>query len=412
MSFILNVGRALGIPFGYGVYVHWPYCSQLCSYCNFNKYRQPTENENYWKKFEDCLKIELKSLLEVSDYPRVTSVYFGGGTPSLASAGTIKRILDCIGIDNTVEVTLEVNPHPSVLDKLSLFRDAGINRLSLGIQSLSDDTLQLIKRDHSSTDALNVLSSACKLMQTGRKQNRISIDLMFGLPGQTMKEWIDHLTYIISNYPIGHASLYQLTLERGTPLMNAVKSNMISLPPASVVSDMYFTAREILEARLFNQYEVSNYALEGSQSIHSLNYWLGGNYLGIGPGAHSRYQTNDSHDWTSSINALTPQQWMNAVQEKGNSMKLVKRLTPRERFNEILVTSLRTQYGLQREHCEAFNINFDQLIHLLNEHHPELFTAGLLRYSTTEMSATTKGVAVLDAVLTDLLASIDNSYHA
>uniref|UniRef100_A0A1X7UGM4 Radical SAM core domain-containing protein n=1 Tax=Amphimedon queenslandica TaxID=400682 RepID=A0A1X7UGM4_AMPQE len=391
MSFVSNVGKALGIPFGYGVYVHWPYCSQLCSYCNFNKYRQPTENEDYWKKFEDCLEIELKSLLESSNYPRVTSVYFGGGTPSLAPPGTIKRTLDCIGIDETVEVTLEVNPHPSVLDKLSLFRDAGVNRLSLGIQSLNDGTLQLIKRDHLSQDALNVLSTACELMPTGRKRSRISIDLMFGLPGQTMKEWIDHLTYIISNYPIGHASLYQLTLEKGTPLMKAVK--------------------KILEARLFNQYEVSNYALEGSQSIHSLNYWLGGNYLGIGPGAHSRYQTNDSHSWTSSINALTPRQWMNAVQEKGNSMKLVKRLTPRERFNEILVTSLRTQYGLQREHCEAFNINFDELIHLLNEHHPELFTGDLLKYSTTKISATTKGVAVLDAVLTDLLAPIDNNYY-
>ena len=407
MSFVSNVGKALGFPFGYGVYVHWPYCSQLCSYCNFNKYRQPTENESYWKKFEDCLEIELKSLLELSGYPRVTSVYFGGGTPSLASPDTIRRTLDCIGIDDTVEVTLEINPHPSVLDKLSLFRDAGVNRLSLGIQSLNDDTLQLIRRDHSSRDALNVLSSACKLMPTGR----INVDLIFGLPGQTMKEWIDHLTYIISNYPIGHASLYQLTLESGTPLMKAVKSNAISLPPASVVSDMYFIARELLEARLFNQYEVSNYALKGSQSVHGLNYWLGGNYIGIGPGAHSRYETNDSHNWTSSINALTPQQWMNAVHKKGNSMKLVKRLTPRERFDEILATSLRTQYGLQREHCEALNISFDQLINLLNEDHPELFTADLLKYSTTRMIATIKGVAVLDAVLTDLLASIDNNYH-
>lgn len=405
MSFISSVGKALGIPFGYGVYVHWPYCSQLCSYCNFNKYLEPHETEEYWIKFEDCLVTELRSLLELLGYPKVSSVYFGGGTPSLASPGTIKRLLDCIKIEDNVEVTLEVNPHPTVRHKLSSFQDAGVNRLSLGIQSLNDDTLSLIRRDHSSREALDTLRSACSLMPPGR----VNVDLMFGLPGQTMKDWVDHLTHIITNYPIGHMSLYQLTLESGTPLMKAVKSGNTSLPNPSIVSDMYFIARELLEVKgLLHQYEVSNYALKGSQSNHNLNYWLGGNYIGVGPGAHSRYQSSHSYDWISSINALTPQQWMKTVNGKGCGTKAIKKISPKERFEEILVTSLRTEYGLLSEHCELLNIDYNQLLELFKECSPELFASGLLQSSNTGITATINGVAVLDAVVTDLLTHSDN----
>lgn len=400
MSFIPSMRRFLGMPFGYGVYVHWPYCTELCSYCNFNKYRQPSYIDH--SKLLDSYVTELQHLLQLADYPTVTSVYFGGGTPSLAPPTTVEAILDCIrssvGLSShKVEVSLEINPRLDVIEKLNQFEEIGVNRLSVGIQSLNDDRLITMRRDHTASHALEVLNRACSLMPAGKT----NVDLMFGLPGQELDEWVDHLTQI-SIHPIGHVSLYQLTLESSTPLAKAVRRREISLPPKSIVTDMYFSASEILERQGLCQYEVSNYATNGCMSNHNLNYWLGGNYIGIGPGAHSRYQSPQSSNWICSINALTPQQWINAVSKEGHSMKAIKEITPMERFEEILVTSMRTRYGLSQTHCESFDLDFHQLLKSFQLHCPALFTTNLLHSTDSSLTATAKGLAVMDTLITDL----------
>jgi putative oxygen-independent coproporphyrinogen III oxidase len=384
----------------------------LCSYCNFNKYQLPPRVDH--EKLKDCLIKEVKFHLQASEYPHVTSVYFGGGTPSLAPVSTIESVLDCIdgtvGLVNGAEVSLEVNPRLQEKMKLKSFLDAGVNRISLGIQSLDDFKLSnVLKRDHSAGNALEVLNEACRIMA----RNRISIDLMFGLPQQSMDEWVNHISQL-SSYNVGHMSLYQLTIEKGTPLAKSIKNGLISLPPQDEITNMYFKAIELLNSKGYRHYEVSSYAQPGSESKHNLNYWLGGNYIGVGPGAHSRYRLPHSMDysWISYINALTPQQWMSSVLGSDNGMKVIKHLTPKERFEEVLATSLRTSTGLLQIHCEAFNIDYDSLCNQFNAFCPLFFEQDLLRSTPFAITPTTKGISLIDAMLPDLLACIDdNSIH-
>lgn len=389
-------------PTGYGVYIHWPYCTQLCSYCNFNKYRQPP-NVDY-QKLQDCLIMELKHYLFTAKFPFVTSVYFGGGTPSLAPPSTVQAILNCIrsvGLVDEAEVTLEVNPRLEEKMKLKSFYEAGVNRLSMGIQSLNDHTLKVVmKRDHLTSHALDVLNEVCSLPVN------VNADLIFGLPKQDLSEWIDQLSQICT-YAIDHLSLYQLTLERGTPLAKDVEAGHIDLPHNSTVTDMYFNAIEFLHSKGFHQYEVSNFAMSGFESKHNLNYWLGGNYIGIGPGAHSRFQKPHSHNWISCINSLTPQQWINSVARNGSGVKALKVLSQKERFEEVLSTSFRTCYGLTRLQCDSFGMKYDSILKQIKLQYPLLIDEEFLQASSHSITPTIKGLSVLNTILPDLLFCID-----
>ena len=404
MALIKGLSALLRQPIGYGVYIHWPYCVQLCTYCNFNKYRQPHQLDQ--EKLCKFFVKELETLLTKADFPIVTSVYFGGGTPSLAPPTTVQAIMKCIrdvvGLSDGAEVTLEVNPTLDMMVKLKQFKSVGVNRISIGIQSLNDHMLSAImSRDHVTTDSLNVLKKACLLFP-----RQVNADLMFGLPGQDLDEWVEHLTQIAS-HQTGHLSLYQLTLERGTPLAKAVGKGDLTLPHEHIMLSMYSTAIKRLHSEGFTQYEVSNFAQPGSESLHNLNYWLGGNYIGIGPGAHSRYLKPHTQTWVSSINALTPQQWMGVVNKKGHGNKDIKEMTYKERFEEIVATSLRTSYGLLMIHCESFGVSYNNFVKQLHNDHSFLFTNGLLCASDDSLKATPTGLQVLDTILANMLATME-----
>ena len=404
MPLIKGLSVLLRQPIGYGIYIHWPYCIQLCTYCNFNKYRQPHQVDQ--EKLRKFFVKELETLLIKADFPIATSVYFGGGTPSLAPPATVQAILDCIrgvvGLSDGAEVTLEVNPTLDMMDKLEQFKSVGINRISIGIQSLNDHMLSAImSRDHVTTHSLHVLKKACLLFP-----RRVNADLMFGLPGQDLDEWVEHLTQI-ATHQTGHLSLYQLTLERGTTLAKAVGKGNLTLPHEHVTLSMYSNATRLLHSQGFTQYEVSNFAQPGSESLHNLNYWLGGNYIGIGPGAHSRYLKPHTKTWISSINALTPQQWMGVVNKGGHGNKDINEMTFKERFEEIVATSLRTCYGLSTIQCESFGVNYDNFLKLLHNDHSFLFTNGLLCASDDSVKATPSGLKVLDTILANILATME-----
>ena len=404
MSLIKGLSALLQQPIGYGIYVHWPYCIKLCTYCNFNKYRQPHQVDQ--EKLRKFFVKELETLLIKADFPIATSVYFGGGTPSLAPPATVQAILDCIrgvvGLSDGAEVTLEVNPTLDMMDKLEQFKSVGVNRISIGIQSLNDHMLSAImSRDHVTTHSLHVLKKACLLFP-----RRVNADLMFGLPGQDLDEWVEHLTQI-ATHQTGHLSLYQLTLERGTTLAKAVGKGNLTLPHEHVTLSMYSNATRLLHSQGFTQYEVSNFAQPGSESLHNLNYWLGGNYIGIGPGAHSRYLKPRTKTWISSINALTPQQWMGVVNKGGHGNKDIKEMTFKERFEEIVATSLRTCYGLSTIQCESFGVNYDNFLKLLHNDHSFLFTNGYLCASDDSVKATPSGLKVLDTILANILATME-----
>uniref|UniRef100_A0A1A7WMS6 Radical S-adenosyl methionine domain-containing protein n=1 Tax=Iconisemion striatum TaxID=60296 RepID=A0A1A7WMS6_9TELE len=261
------------------LYVHWPYCLRRCTYCNFNKYI-PKENNGHI--VAQCLQRETETLLQLSQVSCITSVFFGGGTPSLAHPSTISVILETVSkqakLQGEAEVTLEVNPTPEGRLKLADFHHAGVNRFSIGVQSLQDEDLNCLGRDHSSEEALKTITEARRLCP-----GRVSVDVMFGRPSQTAESWEVELSELLQICD-DHLSLYQLTLERGTQLFKQVQCGNVTVPDDEVMSDMYQHARKTLHQHGFQQYEVSNFARNNSGSHHNLSYWKGKQYIGVGPG--------------------------------------------------------------------------------------------------------------------------------
>ncbi|XP_029692742.1 radical S-adenosyl methionine domain-containing protein 1, mitochondrial isoform X2 [Takifugu rubripes] len=232
------------------LYVHWPYCLRRCTYCNFNKYISRENNEPV---MAECLQREAASLLKLSQVSRITSVFFGGGTPSLAHPSTIAALLETLcrhaSLAGDAEVTLEVNPTPVGTSKLEDYRRAGVNRFSIGVQSLQDDDLKVLGRDHTSLQALQTLERARSLCP-----GRVSVDVMFGRPGQSVESWEKELSQLLRVCD-DHVSLYQLTLERGTQLFRQVERGEATLPAEGATAEMYRRARAILHQRGFLQLE-------------------------------------------------------------------------------------------------------------------------------------------------------------
>ncbi|XP_032242757.1 radical S-adenosyl methionine domain-containing protein 1, mitochondrial isoform X2 [Nematostella vectensis] len=350
------------------IYVHWPYCKSLCSFCNFNKYVREFIDHERMKK---CLVKECKSLLEISGAKTINSVYFGGGTPSLAKPSTFSAILECLqqkGVLNpNAEVTLEANPTSAESHKLRDFKTAGINRLSLGVQSLSEDELAVLGRQGSCLESLKSLDMA-KVLFPGR----VSVDLMFGRPKQTAPEWERELEEIL---PLcdNHISIYQLTLHRGTSLFRQVQEGKLVVPDSDQMADLYLTTVDVLEKAGFYQYEVSNFAKpvsdtgymssilfldvfdyqHGCESQHNLSYWRGVPYIGIGPGAHGRFYEMSDKDskmkrvaW---VQTLEPNSWMKEVEEFGHGTRKKVFQSNAVILEEIIMLGLRTSEGIPNE---------------------------------------------------------------
>ncbi|XP_016318833.1 radical S-adenosyl methionine domain-containing protein 1, mitochondrial-like isoform X2 [Sinocyclocheilus anshuiensis] len=256
----------------------WLYCLKRCSYCNFNKYI--LQNQNH-AVMTECLQKETQTSLQLSQVSRISSVFFGGGTPSLAQPSTIAAVLETVskhtGLSDDAEVTLEVNPTPAGKARLKDFTAAGVNRFSIGVQSLNDGHLRILGRDHDSQHALWTVSEARTLFP-----GRVSVDVMFALPGQSVKSWETELKKLLLVCD-DHVSLYQLTLERGMQLFKPVDSGELSVPGDNVTAVMYNSARGVLEKAGFRQYEVSNFAKNNAVSEHNIGYWRGCQYIGVGP---------------------------------------------------------------------------------------------------------------------------------
>nr|XP_046197638.1 radical S-adenosyl methionine domain-containing protein 1, mitochondrial-like [Oncorhynchus gorbuscha] len=299
------------------LYVHWPYCLKRCSYCNFNKYIPRSDNQDVML---ECLQRETETLLKLSQVSRITSVFFGGGTPSLARPSTIAAVLETVarhaGLSEEAEVTLEVNPTPVGSSKLEDFLHAGINRFSIGVQSLRDDDLKVLGRDHNTQHALQTVAEARRLCP-----GRVSVDVMFGRPGQSVASWeleLDELLSVCDD----HVSLYQLTLERGTQLFRQVQKGQLSVPSDDITAVMYDSARRILQKRGYLQYEVSNFARNGAISQHNMSYWKASQYLGVGPGAHGRFVPRGEGDVSRArTQTLEPDVWLREVQQRSHGTR-------------------------------------------------------------------------------------------
>ncbi|XP_031554154.1 radical S-adenosyl methionine domain-containing protein 1, mitochondrial-like isoform X2 [Actinia tenebrosa] len=395
-------------PEKFTVYVHWPFCKQLCTFCNFNKYVR--ENVNH-ARMRDCLVTELKTLVKLSGATIVKSVYFGGGTPSLAEPSTISAILDTVShlcqLDQDAEVSLEANPSSSEISKLRSFKAAGVNRLSLGLQSLSSKDLALLGRDHTAEESLRCLEIAKELFP-----GRVSIDLLFGRPGQSVNEWEKELQQVLV-HSNRHVSLYQLTLEAGTPLYKSVKAGHLSLPGIDTMADLYHKAVQVLEGEGFHRYEVSNFAKHGSESRHNLSYWNGGAYLGVGPGAHGRFplESNGTKTRFARIQTLEPNSWMAEVEHFGHGTRQSIPQSTSEVLEEILVSGLRTKNGVTNKTWSKFagkDIGNLRDIFSSCQEAEEFIDAGLLELDDRGVRASSAGLSVIDGIIPHLALHLEH----
>ena len=277
------------------LYIHWPYCEAKCPYCDFNSHvNEPIDSKKWIQSYTNQLHEMKKQLLEHRvNSNKLNAIFFGGGTPSLMPLEIIESILntsaDLFGFKENIEISLEANPSSYEKDKFYDLKNIGINRLSIGVQSLNDKNLKFLGRLHNSMNAKVAVEHAAKTF------NNVSVDLIYALHGQKILEWTNELEEFLENNNLQHLSLYQLTIEQGTKFFTDYKKGLLNVIDNDYAADFYKVSNEILKNHNFFKYEVSNYAKKGFECNHNLNYWKSENWIGIGPGAYGRIWSSKSN---------------------------------------------------------------------------------------------------------------------
>ena len=378
-----------------GIYIHVPFCRSKCQYCDF--YSMATKDDKLFDGYLDAVCDHIKEAGELAPGYKVDTIYFGGGTPSFFGADGMAVILTTIrrnfDVDNNAEITFECNPD-SVSDRLlHRLRAEGFNRVSLGIQSDDDEMLKKLGRPHTYAQAV---AAYHKIRKAGFRN--ISVDLMYGLPGQDLYDWQQTLDNVLGLIP-EHVSCYALKVEEGTPFCQIQDS--LNLPDDETVADMYLSAVETLRGRGFRQYEISNFCRKGMVSKHNMKYWTGGEYLGFGPSASS--------DFAGKRFTLKRdlQAYIAGIRDGGDIMEEMEEIPMRERAGEYLMLRLRTNVGISAEEYEKlFLLPFEPLVEVL-EKRRRLFHA--TQNDAGRWVLTPKGYLVSNDIITDLLIAQDDS---
>lgn len=378
---------------GFGVYVHWPFCASKCPYCDFNSHvrHQPVDQERYLAAF----RREIAHNAARIPGRTVTSIFFGGGTPSLMRPEIVGAILDAIGgawsVDSGAEITLEANPTSVEAERFRGYRTAGINRVSLGVQALNDPDLRRLGRMHSVDEALAAVKIAASIF------DRYSFDLIYSRPDQTPQAWREELERAIS-HAVEHLSLYQLTIEPGTWFEKLHRAGKLTVPDDEASRVLFDLTQEICEARGLPAYEVSNHARPGAESRHNLVYWRYGEYAGIGPGAHGRLVTGNARLATAT--EKHPETWLERVERDGHGVVEEEVLTSEAEGDEFLLMGLRLKEGIDPRRYTQFTgrtLN-EKRIGTLEEH-------GLItRRADSRLTVTRQGFPVLNSVIAELAA--------
>lgn len=376
---------------GFGIYVHWPFCLSKCPYCDFNLHVRQGVDHTEWK---DALLSELRHAARLTPNRSVQSIFFGGGTPSLMEPDTVGAIIDEVAklwrIGNNVEITLEANPTSIEAKKFSEFNAAGVNRVSMGIQALNDTDLKKLGRLHTAHESLQAIDIAKRYF------NRISFDLIYARQDQTLEGWQAELTQAL-DLANDHLSLYQLTIEQGTRFGDLYdRGKLLGLPADDLAADMYQATQEICLSAGLSGYEISNYAKPGAESLHNLIYWRYGDYVGIGPGAHGRITVNGVKQATAA--ASLPEEWLNAVKERGYSFQTIETITTVDQADEYLMMSLRLTEGTDINRFEALSgrkLNADNINALIG--------LGMITHNDNTLITTNSGRMVLNSILKELL---------
>lgn len=329
------------------LYVHWPFCAAKCPYCDFNSHVRESVDHAVWR---EALLAEMRHYAALTLGRVVTSIFFGGGTPSLMEPATVAAVIEAAGrlwrLDPQAEITLEANPTSSEAGKFRDFRAAGVERLSIGIQALDDPSLKFLGRRHSAAEGLAALKMAAAVF------DRYSFDLIYARPGQDVAAWRDELTRALDHADGGHLSVYQLTIEEGTPFFTAHARGDFAIPDEGTGGALYEATQEILAARGLPAYEVSNHARPGEESRHNLSYWRYGDYVGIGPGAHGRLTLGDGRK-VGTRGHRAPEIWLERVRADGHGAHPFEEIPPDRRAVEAVMMGLRLAEGLPVSRIEA-----------------------------------------------------------
>ena len=375
----------------FGIYVHWPFCLAKCPYCDFNSHVRHGGIDE--ARFLAAYLAELNHFAALVPARSVTSIFFGGGTPSLMHPATVSAIIDAVAehwdLEGDAEITLEANPTSVEAENFASYRAAGVNRLSLGVQALDDQSLKALGRQHSAKEALHALTLA------KRNFDRVSVDLIYARQGQTAKAWQTELTLVLG-HAADHLSLYQLTIEEGTPFAVRYAAGTLRIPDAARARALYQLTQELCEAAGLPAYEVSNHARPGSESRHNLLYWRGYDYVGIGPGAHSRITVHGAKRALSAIKS--PEGWLTEVDARGHGLASDEALSVKEVAEEYLLMGLRLSEGIDLNRLAAiYGRGLETRIGALASN-------GLLKRAGNQLAATPKGRLVLNRLIVELAA--------
>jgi putative oxygen-independent coproporphyrinogen III oxidase len=377
----------------FGVYVHWPFCLSKCPYCDFNSHvRHAAIDED---RFARAFAREIETTAARVPGREVSSIFLGGGTPSLMAPRTVGLVLDAIGrhwrVAPDAEVTLEANPTSVEATRFAGYRAAGVNRVSLGVQALDDRSLKELGRLHSAREALDAVAIA------RRSFDRYSFDLIYARPAQTPEMWADELRLAIAE-AAEHLSLYQLTIEEGTPFFGLHAAGKLKTPDEALARALYDVTQEVCARHDLPAYEISNHARAGAECRHNLVYWRGNEYAGIGPGAHGRLDIGGTRHATAT--EKRPEAWLMRVEASGHGVTTDELLNSEERADEFLLMGLRLAEGIDPDRYAALAgrpLDPNRIALLREEGAIAVDPDGRLR-------VTQAGFPVLDAVVADLAA--------
>ncbi|MBB5751825.1 radical SAM family heme chaperone HemW [Prosthecomicrobium pneumaticum] len=378
---------------GFGVYVHWPFCAAKCPYCDFNSHVRHAPVDQ--ARFAAALAAEARAMAERAPGKRVTSIFLGGGTPSLMAPETVGAVLDAVAaawtVDADAEISMEANPSSVEAERFRGYRAAGVNRVSLGVQALDDRELRFLGRLHDVDQALAAIRLARETFP------RLSFDLIYGRPGQTPEAWAAELERAIG-LASDHLSLYQLTIEPDTMFEKLYRAGKLAMPDEETGAALYAVTQAVCEAHGMPAYEVSNHAVPGGECRHNLVYWRYGEYAGVGPGAHGRLVSGGRRHALAT--AREPERWLARVESWGDGVDADDILSEEEAGDEMLLMGLRLVEGIDLRRYRAIagrGLDPGRLADLVA--HGMVETIGPDR-----VRATRAGAFVLDAVVADLAA--------
>ncbi|MEK6540927.1 MAG: radical SAM family heme chaperone HemW [Pseudomonadota bacterium] len=373
------------------LYIHWPFCVSKCPYCDFNSHVRGQVDQAAWRA---ALLSDMAHEAALTSGRKVSSIFFGGGTPSLMPPATVAALIEGAerhwGFAEGIEITLEANPNSVEVANFAALASAGVNRVSLGIQALDNVTLHFLGRAHSAPEALAGLDAAQAHFA------RVSFDLITARPGQTLALWEAELARALG-FGTGHLSLYQLTIEPGTRFQTLHAKGELILPDEDLSADLFAATAAMTAAAGMPAYEISNHAKAGQESRHNLTYWRYGDYIGIGPGAHGR------RCGAASERHRKPENWLSAVASQGHGIKAQRALTPATRAVEALLMGLRLAEGVDLAHIAALSgVREDALVD--GQAVARLTSLGLVAREGSRLTVLPAGMILLDAILPQVVA--------